>query len=117
MSTDPMAGAVGSVLRSALTGLAQRQRSISDNVANIQTPGYTASRVDFETQLRAAVADGGDFDVSPVSAPSTDAARLDGNNVNLDEETLLDEKTGLQYQLTLRALDDRFNLMHTALRS
>ena len=34
-------------LGSALDGLALRQRTIASNIANVNTPGYTAKRVIF----------------------------------------------------------------------
>ena len=43
---------------SALDGIALRQRVIADNIANVDTPGYRATSVDFETSLRAAIASG-----------------------------------------------------------
>ena len=54
----PATDAVGSALRSALDGLAYRQRVSANNVANVDTPGFTASTVDFEDSLRGALADG-----------------------------------------------------------
>ncbi len=53
-ASDPVAAALGS----ALDGLALRQRVIADNIANMDTPGFIASTVDFEGSLRAALADG-----------------------------------------------------------
>jgi flagellar basal-body rod protein FlgB len=115
--SDALMGVMGTVLHSTLRGLASRQRATADNVANIQTPGFLATRVDFESSLRDALAAGSDPDVTAVPGTSGGATRLDGNNVNLDEETLLDEETGLRYQLALRAFDDRFGLLRTALRA
>ncbi len=40
-----------SVLSQALDGLTSRQSAISSNLANIDTPGYKAQTVDFETAL------------------------------------------------------------------
>jgi flagellar basal-body rod protein FlgB len=84
---------------SALSGLAARQRVIADNIANINTPGYQARRVEFEDALRSALADGGDAAVTPQVARSLEPTRLDGNNVNLDDETLDNVDTGLRYSL------------------
>jgi flagellar basal-body rod protein FlgB len=103
-------------LHSALRGLAMRQRVIADNVANLQTPGFLAGRVQFEDALRSAVADGGSPAVGPTMARSLEPTREDGNNVNLDRETLLGSETGLRYQLMLRAVDDRFGLLRTSMR-
>ncbi len=105
-------------LHTALRGLAMRQRAIADNVANIQTPSFLAGRVSFEDALRTAVADGdtsGAATLAPDVARSLEPTREDGNNVNLDEETLSGTKTALSYELVLRAVDDRFNLVKSAL--
>lgn len=40
-----------SILSQALDGLSSRQSAISSNLANIDTPGYQAQTVDFETAL------------------------------------------------------------------
>lgn len=105
-----------SALTSALDGLAERQRAIADNVANVQTPGYHARRVAFEEQLLGAVQDG-HGDVAPSSARSLEPTRLDGNNVNLDTETLSNIDTVLRVQLATRAVDGKFSAVRTALRS
>lgn len=104
-------------LHSALRGLAARQRVIADNVANINTPGFLAGRVSFEDELRRAVTDGQSPDVAPVAQRSLEPTRLDGNNVNLDAETLSNVETGLRYQLALRAMDNEFSLLRAAMRS
>ncbi len=104
-------------VRTALTGLATRQRVSANNIANIETPGFTAQRVDFEGALRSAVSDGSTgTGIAPTVSSSPNAARQDGNNVNLDEETLLSMDTGMRYQLMLRAMDDRFGLISAALK-
>jgi flagellar basal-body rod protein FlgB len=105
-------------LHAALTGLAERQRVTADNIANLQTPGFLAGRVDFESALRGALADG----ESPAIAPGTVArslqpTRTDGNNVNLDQESIIATETGLRYQLALNALDGKYDVMRTALRT
>ena len=57
---------VEGVLQAALRGLSLRQRTIADNIANVETPGFLAGRVDFETSLREATAAG-----RPTSAVTT----------------------------------------------
>ena len=107
-------------IRSALSGLAARQRAIADNVANINTPGFLAGRVEFEDALRSAVADGSVVaggGIRPTLATSLEPTRTDGNNVNLDRETLLNVDTGLRYSLLLRAADQQFSELRAALRN
>lgn len=90
-------------LSSALDGLSLRQRSIAENIANINTPGYHAQRVSFEERLRAAVADGTGAAPAEV-ARSQEPTRLNGNNVNLDTETLSNVDTVLRYQFATQAI-------------
>ncbi len=105
-----------SALHSALRGLAERQRVISDNLANVQTPRFLAGKVDFESSLRDAIATASDAEVSPSLARSLEPTREDGNNVNLDEETLSNVDTGLRYTLMVRAIDTKFSDLRTAMR-
>ena len=108
-----------SALHGALRGLAERQRVSADNIANINTPGFLAGRVQFEDALRQAVGNGDAAGANgvPAVAKSLEPTRLDGNNVNLDEETLIQMETGLRYSLALRGVDDQFSLVRSALRS
>jgi flagellar basal-body rod protein FlgB len=116
---DPVISDVtSSALKAALDGLAQRQRTTADNIANINTPGFLAGRVDFESSLRGALA-GGENPASAVAvmAKSLEPTNANGNNVNLDTETLSATETGLRYQLALNALDGKYNALRTALRT
>lgn len=106
-------------LRVALTGLAERQRVIANNISNIETPGFHASRVQFESALRSAIESGRSPDqvetVSPNVEESLEPTRLNGNNVNLDTETLSNIDTDLRYQLMLRALDGKYSTLRTVI--
>ncbi len=113
---DPVGDSTFQALGRALTGLSVRQRAIADNVANLQTPGFTAARVDFESSLASAWAGGGDVSSSSIrTMASQDPAGMDGNNVNLDEETLAATETGLSYQLGVQAMTDRFQRLRSAI--
>ena len=108
-----------SALHTALRGLAERQRVIATNTANIQTPGFLAGRVSFEDELAQALSSGDSAEVagmSPAHQTSLEPTRMDGNNVNLDRETLLGTDTELRYQLMIRAVDAKFGLVRTAIR-
>ena len=95
------------MLKTALEGLTARQRTIADNVANVDTPEFKASRVSFEgamkqalgtveqplamTKVENGVAGPGDAptDVKPSVTLETDLGRRnDGNNVDVDREML-----------------------------
>jgi flagellar basal-body rod protein FlgB len=89
-------------LESALDGLSMRQKAIANNIANINTPGYTAERVSFEDALAQSVANGNGA-VSATMARSLEPTNENGNNVNLDTETLSNTTTVLQYQFATQA--------------
>jgi flagellar basal-body rod protein FlgB len=110
--------ATSTALHAALSGLAQRQRVTADNISNVNTPGFLAGRVDFESALSGAIRSG---EIPTISrgtvARSLEPTNTNGNNVNLDAETLIATETGLRYQLALNALDGKYNVMRTALRT
>jgi flagellar basal-body rod protein FlgB len=104
--------------KAALNGLAQRQRVTADNIANVNTPGYLAGRADFESTLRGELRSGKTPSLTGGSvARSLEPTNTNGNNVNLDSETVIATETGLRYQLALNALDGKYSLLRTALRT
>lgn len=104
-------------VRTALTGLAMRQRVTADNIANIETPGFLAGRVSFEDSLREAIAAGDPAGANMSTDRSLEPTRVNGSNVNLDHETLANIDTGLRYQTMLRAVDHKAQLITSVLRS
>lgn len=106
----------GVTLGSALSALSARQRITADNIANIDTPNFSAKRLSFEASLAAAVA-GGDptsFDVT-VNA-SDDLANANGNNVSLDDETVIAMKDTLRSQVLASALTAGFARISTSVK-
>ena len=103
---------VGSVLSAALDGLSLRQQVIADNIANVDTPHYRATSVDFETSLRAAIESGNlDGDLTPVTTATDTPVGANDNNVDLRKETLAAVQSQFQYQVLTRAASDRFDLV------
>ena len=104
-------------LQVALSGLALRQRVTANNIANIATPGFHAGKVQFEAALQSALSSGQSPDaVQATVAQSLEPTQLNGNNVNLDEETLSNVDTGMRYQLALRAVDSKFGLLSDVMK-
>jgi len=101
---------------SALDGLAARQRAIANNIANVNTPDYRAQRVRFEDALAASIAKG-DGRVAPSTSASLEPTKLNGNNVNLDTETLSNIDTVLRFQFASQAAGGQFTSMRTVLRT
>lgn len=108
-------------LHSALRGLSARRDAVANNIANVETGGYLAQRVDFEGALDAAMdgatrADRGTvLGVGPEASTSLAATRLNGNNVNLDDELVMQEQTELTYATVLEAMNAKFRLLRTAI--
>lgn len=104
-------------LRVAVSGLAARQQAIANNIANIETPGYRARKVKFEDALQSAVANGtSPAGVTPSVLTSLEPTRLNGNNVNLDQETLSHIDTSMRYSLAIRALDGKYSSLREAIK-
>ena len=111
--------AVSQVLASALDGVTVRQQVIADNIANVDTPGFRATSVDFESQLKAAI-NGGEFasgnpvDPGVTTTPTDTPVGVNGNNVDLRKETMAAVQSQYQYQILTRAVTERFNVIKTA---
>jgi flagellar basal-body rod protein FlgB len=69
----------------------EEARLTTENMANVDTPGYRTVGMDFEAEMREAVEDGGRGLASKrirVSEVEGLVARPDGNNVSVDRESL-----------------------------
>jgi flagellar basal-body rod protein FlgB len=107
--------AVSSVLGAALDGLAFRQRVTADNIANVDTPGFRATSVDFESALRDAISDPGELEdgLGVVSTTTDTPVGANGNGVDLRKEALAAIQSQFQYQLLSRAVSERADLVRT----
>lgn len=112
------------LLQKDLDGLWTRQQAISDNIANIETPGYKDKSVSFEDQLRAQVDDSGSEPetvaqiqnvVPQTQTESGDVLRADGNGVDLEQQNLEMARTQLNYYASLQELTDSFSRLKTAI--
>ncbi len=114
MSTPP----VLSQLESFLSLTNRRQTIIASNMANIDTPGYRTQDMNFQQELKKAMNGPG----VPTTSSATHSVsglleRPDGNNVDLDRESLLLSEGQLQYQLGTQLLKQRFHQLLTAINS
>lgn len=107
-----MGGNVVNILQFALDGVSQQQAAIAGNVANAQTPGYTAEDVSFQQSLERALADGGTATIT--ESPSNAAPATDGNNVDLTTQLVEAQESTLQYQQITDSLNSQFRLVQGA---
>ena len=115
MSVVAMIDSTSSAIYAALNGLAARQRVLANNVANVETPNFTAGQVSFEDSLRSAIQSGDPASTSVVTTATTDPANVNGNNVSLDNQIVSMTDTDLRYQLMVQAINQKFGLLHTAI--
>jgi flagellar basal-body rod protein FlgB len=102
-------------LHASLTGLNMRRQAAEDNIANVETAGYTAKRVDFEDSLRNAIGRGEPADVEMNVSRSLAPTRMNGNNVAIDEELVGLTETALRHQLVVEAMNSKFRLLRTSI--
>jgi flagellar basal-body rod protein FlgB len=102
-------------LKTALEGLNLQRRASVDNLANMETPGYLAKRVDFEDALRRAVAAGEPPALTAKVSTSSAPTGLNGNNVAVDDELLLLSENALRHQLVIDSLNARYRVLRTAI--
>ncbi len=118
-SISPISSAISdNTVRSlhvALDGLDARQRAISSNLANLETPNYHAHQVAFEDSLRQAMQHNDPTRASISSSQSMAATRLNGNNVNIDFETMAGSENLLRQKLVIQALNSKFTIMRTSI--
>lgn len=121
------------LLESGLDGLGLRQKVLADNIANVDTPGFKRSDVNFEKLLQAAMEKGKKTSgAAGAAAPGiampavstgnfvekdlSTSFRNDGNNVDIDREmTMLAENT-LQYDSLIRMLTYQFQMLKQVIR-
>jgi flagellar basal-body rod protein FlgB len=102
-------------LSASVAGLSARQRALADNVSNINTSNYHAKRVVFEASLQSAIANGNPSAATVGVKSSLEPTNTNGNNVNLDEETISLIDTGLKYQTDIQALTAKYQLLRTSI--
>lgn len=112
----------------ALDGTWQRQKATSNNIANSETPGYKAIKVNFEDSLKAEMNKLQTTSKSSTSAfldkmesiqsiedsqisvyEGATSSRLDENNVDLESENIDMSKSVLQYYYLVRGVTDSYS--------
>ncbi|MBO5523237.1 MAG: flagellar basal body rod protein FlgB [Roseburia sp.] len=109
-----------------------RENVITNNIANIDTPGYKRQDVDFESVLQRELGNSKytsltdkvrelNTDLSPLNVTSyTDSSnysyRLDGNNVDENTENSELASEALKYQLLTNAINNDFSRMQAVIK-
>lgn len=95
-----------------------RQQVVAANLANLDTPGYHVKDINFQSELRQALNEqttGVAADPATVEVEGL-PERPDGNNVNMDRESMLLSQTQLQYQMGVQLVKEEFHRLLTAIK-
>jgi flagellar basal-body rod protein FlgB len=112
-----------SVLTKSLDATGMKHRVIADNIANVETPGFTRSDVNFEAQLQEALASSDpesamrqvDAMAPEVEQDTLSPAGPNGNNVNIDKEMAGLTKNNLQYDAMVELLNLKGSMVRLAI--
>jgi flagellar basal-body rod protein FlgB len=105
-------------LERALSGASLRQRTLAENLANANVPGYQRRDVDFHGQLQRAMGEGtAGVERATFAAQATGegAVRPDGGTVDVDRESALLAQNGLDYEALATVAKARSAILRTAI--
>jgi flagellar basal-body rod protein FlgB len=98
---------------------AARQKAVTTNIANLDTPGYRTKDIDFRQMLlerTAGLGHGSSVGARPgLREVGGLLERPDGNNVSMEREGLLLAQTQLQFQTGVQLLRSEFKRIQMAI--
>jgi flagellar basal-body rod protein FlgB len=107
------------VLDRAISGATLRNAVLANNVANVDTPGFQPSDVNFHAELKGAIAGGPGAIQAVQFAPETGGApialRADGNGVDAEAESAKLAENGLELSALVQVAGARVQIMKTAM--
>ena len=106
------------VLGNALHGAEQNHRVLSQNIANVNTPGYKTQRIAFAKliqQLESEAAARGTIDDVAVEPLQGLAERVDGNNVDMEREVSELKKNASAFQAYSHLMASKLATMRRAI--
>jgi flagellar basal-body rod protein FlgB len=92
--------------------VSMRQKLVSSNIANADTPGYKTQDLDFQASFQS-VLDGGS--PRPVEVQGL-ATKNDGNNVDLDRETRLLAENAMRFSVASNLVKGQIQQIRSAIR-
>jgi flagellar basal-body rod protein FlgB len=106
------------VMEKGLDVASLRHRVISNNIANVATPGFKKSKVTFEEYLAKVVKRGATDlrSVKPSIVRVNTGMKEDGNNVDIDYEMAALSKNTIMYNAILQCVDGKFSILSSVLK-
>ena len=117
------------VLEKACDASWTRNSVISNNIANVDTPGYKRKDIRFEEYLQGAVSGGSSLDDNIADADldsltgttytdyASSSYRIDGNNVDIDTENAELAKNQIKYYTMLDSISQEFKRIQSVFRT
>jgi flagellar basal-body rod protein FlgB len=112
----PLLDSTQIALEAAMRGAMMRQTLLTNNLANVDTPGYQRQDVNFQGALDAAISAGqpvDQIDFKPVTQQQT--LRADGNGVDAAQESANIAENGLLYQSLAQVAAAREQILQSAM--
>lgn len=103
------------LLRALLDAATLRHRVIAQNLANLNTPGYHRLEVRFEDELAQRLSLGGARPQPQVVEGEGGIERVDGNNVDIDDEMGRLSKNALLYNAYSQLIASKIGQMRSAI--
>lgn len=97
-----------------------RHRVVSQNLANVNTPGYQRLKVNFEDELAKEILGGSEVELTrepEVVKDDSLPVRADGNNVDIDMEIGELQRNAVLYQTYAQLMATQFSTMRMAIRT
>ncbi len=91
--------------------VSMRQKLVSSNIANADTPGYHTQDVDFQASLRSAM----DGEAPRAVEVSGLNVKNDGNNVDLDREARLLAENAMRFNVAATLMRGSLNQVKEAI--
>lgn len=120
-----------SVLRDSLTGLSKRQQLIAGNIANMETAGYRAKDVQFETALQQEMGKGPSLRMLTTAAMHMDGTggpeakfasvergnpfEADGTGVDVDYEMARLAETTIRFDAVTQMMASKISILRSAI--
>lgn len=104
-----------------------RQNMTANNIANVDTPGFKSQFMSFENELiqrlsmnskdRNTVSKVIDSQKAHIHTTYNESSRLDGNNVDMDQEQVELVKTAYEYQYMVNSISNDLKRLSAAVKS
>lgn len=123
MTSEIFPDITSAALAKTLDAAAARQKTIANNIANVETPGFKRGTVSFESELRRVLDASTESEIreglqklTPIQETDYQSpSRPNGNNVNIDAEISDLARTSLKYRAAATLLENKTGMLRAAI--